>query len=265
MGFFGSLWRLIRTCFGLGQGATERATDALLVSSPDTIRAQFRKTREDWQRDAEELKNAVAELRLLRDRRLGERSRIKQISAQQDVTMQQAVDMFKKTQEGRWQTCYAAAAQEKEKQETAIKAIDEEVAHENDILAQYQDQYTALLTKICDLDKEEAETVAEIVTAKKMEELDNRLSGLRQDTSTKNLQAIREAREKAKVKSAMALEAVQPSPMAQLNAAVNQGASQQKYLEAFNQQVGMDKLFPQDKAVEVKKLPATSVDQLFKE
>ena len=51
MGLFSSFSRLVATMFGMAEGGTQRATDKLLTSSPDAIRNQFRKTREDWVRD----------------------------------------------------------------------------------------------------------------------------------------------------------------------------------------------------------------------
>lgn len=260
---FGSLWRLIRTLFGLAEGTTEIATDKLLTSSPEAIRAQFRKTREDWQRDARELDSAVTDLRVLRDRRLKERERIRMDIEVAEHTMSSSIELYKHQNDERLKTVYGVAAEEKERLSKQLTAINQDVAQENAALLKYQGQIDDLCHKIDALEKEEAETVAEIMTSKKLDEINGKLSGLAVDTTAKNLEAIRDARDKAKVRGQIALERAQPTPQNEMKQLVIKTVNVQKHLTAFDQAVAIEKLLPSTGTVRAAQ--AMAIDQLFKE
>lgn len=269
MGFFRSLWRLISTCFGLFEGGTQRATDTLLTSSPDAIRNQFRKTREDMVRDYEQMKAAIAELMTIRDGRAKELAALNEEVAKYDAAMTQAVETFKRTQNENARAVYAALAEKKEGADTEIDRLEAEVATQDQTIAAYKGKLQELQESIANLKREEAETVADIVSSKKLAELNAKLEGLSTDTQTKNLEAIREARSKAKSQAKLSRELAGPSELQKASKELLAAGAQAKHLAAFEAEVGLERIVTakplelpsaEKAGVEVKKL-----DKLFSE
>ena len=198
MGLFSSIGRFFGTLFGIAQGSTERATDAMVSGSPDAIRSQFRKTKEDWTREYQEMRDAVAELIRIREMRLVEIKKLNSQSDELEQKMNGAITLYKKTPDERYKQAYGQIAAENEKVELRIKELMQEVDTQNSNIDRYKSRLMEFDKQIKELGQEEAETVADIVSSKKVKELNDRLSGLSNDTDGKNLEAIRSARHKAK-------------------------------------------------------------------
>jgi phage shock protein A len=192
--FISSLFRFIGSLFGLCEGATERATDKMLASSADTIRAQFRKTREDWTREYSEMRNAVAQLQTLRDERFKELTEHQKQYAEISQKMDGAITLYRQSKDETCRTRYAALAEQRDQVSGEISAIQNSLTEQDVALEQYKEKLRTFQDRIEALKKEEAETVADIVSSRKINELNNKLAGLSTDTQTKNLEAIREAR-----------------------------------------------------------------------
>lgn len=265
---FRALFRFIKTLFGLAEGGTERATDALLTSSPDAIRAQFRKTHEDKVRDYEEMKKAVSELMGIRENRARELRKIGEKYAQLSGNMQLAIANFKSTQDERCKTIYTTLAEERDGLGKRIEELQAEVAEEDARITAYMEKLKAFEQEIRDLKREEAETVADIVSSQKIADLNKRLAGFASDTQAKNLEAVREARQKALMGRKVTAQLEAPSQGEALNQAILVNAQQNKYLAEFEEQTKMDVLFAAEEK-EVKKvvnpvLP-DKIDTLFTE
>ena len=99
MSFISSIFRLVASLFGQAEGSTERATDKLLTSSPEAIRNQFRKTREDWSKDYTEMKSAIAQLMQLRDTKVDEAKRLQTLIGEVETKMHGAITLYKQSQD----------------------------------------------------------------------------------------------------------------------------------------------------------------------
>lgn len=272
MGFFRSLLRFIGAIFGQAEGGTERATDMLLTSSPDAIRNQFRKTREDSIRDYNQMRDAVAELCKIRDSKVVEMNELTNSSKQADSMMLGAIESFKKTSDERYKEAYARFAADKEKFESRLDELETEVAQQDKMIESYKGRLMSLQKDIEDLKKEEAETVADIVSSRKINELNDKLQGLSQDAQSKNLEAIREARNKAKSVAKLSNE-LSGTDQKEFEKKILASGKASKHLAAFEEAVKFDKVFAieapivsiEAKESKVEKVTSsvTNVDKLF--
>lgn len=241
MGFLKSIARFFATLFGLAEGGTQRATDNLLTSSPDAIRNQFRKTREDSIRDYNEMKNSVADLISIRNERATQLQNMHKKEDELTAKMKGAIDLYKKSQDEALRVKYGQLAEEKTKLEADIDALDLQVKQQEQLIEQYKSKLQDLQKSIESLKNEEAETVADIVSTRKITELNNKLQGLSTDTQTKNLEAIREARAKAKSLADLS-GSLSGQQVLKLDQQLLTAGTTSKHLDEFDQAVNLNKL-----------------------
>lgn len=258
MGLFRSFLRFIRTIFGLAEGTTERATDALLTSSADAIRSQFRKTREDWLRDYNQIKDAITELTVIFDQHNAEMQKLSKQSNEIDAKMVGAINLFKKSGDESLRIKYGQLAEEKTQLEARIDDLEKQLDDEHKVIENYKEKLTDLQTSIENLKQEEAATVADIVSSRKINELNAKLQGLTTDTQGKNLEAIREARRKAKATAKLNSELAGDTPDKLEEQLLTAGASS-KHLDAFDAAVKLDKMLPP--VIDVEHLDITDEDK----
>ncbi|APJ02856.1 PspA/IM30 family protein [Silvanigrella aquatica] len=241
MSFFDSLGRFFSSVFGLAEGKTQRATDKMVTSSPDAIRSQFRKTKEDWSKDYQEMREAVAELIRIREMKSEEVKKISRESEELQQKMAGAIELYKKTPDERYKAAYTQLADKAEKNEQRVKELEAEIDEQHQGIERYKVRLLELQTQIDSLNKEEAETVADIVSSQKIKELNDRLSGLSVDSSSKNLEAIRNARQKSKAVAKLSTEltGVEKTDM---DKELKLAGSRSKHLSAFESAISDGKL-----------------------
>lgn len=233
MSFLSSLKRFMGSLFGQAEGRTERATDSLVSSSPDAIRAQFRKTREDWAREYSQMREAVADLIRIREMRLEEVKRLTGESDDLEQKMTGAIELYKKNPDERYRDAYAQLASKNTETEARIKELMTDIDEQQKGIERYKLRLTEFQRQIESLGREEAETVADIVSSQKVRELNDRLSGLSVDTQSKNLEAIRAARQKAKAVAKLSNE-LSGTEKTDLDAALKTAGAGAKYFDAFD-------------------------------
>ena len=236
MSFFGSLRRFLSSLFGLAEGKTERATDALVSSSADSIRAQFRKTREDWTRDYTQMREAVADLIRIREMKMDEVKRLNRDSDELEQKMEGAIALFKKTPDERYRQAFGQLANQNEVAEKRIAELLVEIDEQQKAIERYKSKLMDQQRQIEVLGKEEAETVADIVSSQKIRELNDRLSGISVDSQSKNLEAIRTARQKAKSVAKLSSE-LSGSETSDLDKQLKAAGAGTKFLSGFDNAV----------------------------
>lgn len=264
MGFFGSIVRFIRTLFGLAEGSTERATDALLSASPDAIHSQFRKTRDDLVRDYNEMKDAIAELCSIRDQRLDEiGSTTKEINSL-TVKMAGAIETYKKNNDVKLRDAYGRFATRQEQLTVHVSELNREVQEQSTMIEAYKARLTFLQESIENLKKEEAETVADIVSSRKIVQLNDKLKGLSTDTQSKNIEAIREARLKLKSSAKLSAELSGTDAFEMENKLITAGQSAVHFHE-FDDAVKIEQIFGAEpkQLPEAVKQPTVQVEDKF--
>jgi phage shock protein A len=265
MGFISSVARLVSTLFGQAEGSTERATDKLLVSSPEAIRNQFRKTREDWTKDYNDMKSSIAQLIQIRDDKLLEIKKLQGLTEELDLKMQGAINIYKQNQDEQLKEEYGKLAYTKEEAISKIEAITTEVGEQEKVIMTFKNRLTTLQADIEKLKKEEAETIADIVSSKKVNELNSKLQGLSHNYQTKNLDAIRDARKqlKSEAKLSSELSGFEKTEMDQKLIASGKVA---KHFDAFDKAVTLDRIFVEaekPKEISASKTNNISTSQIF--
>ncbi len=255
MGFFSSLSRFFRSMFGIAEGNIERTTDKIISGSPENIKAQFRKTKEDWTRDYSTMREAVAELIRIREMKMDEVKKLNKESDEVEVKMAGAIELFKKTPDERFRSAYGQLAAKNEGIELRIKELMVEIDEQQKTLERYKLRLLELQRQIEDLSKEEAETVADIVSGQKIRELNDRLSGLSMDSQSKNLEAIRSARQKAKAVAKLSTE-LSGADKSDFDMELKKAGAGSKHVDSFDAAVGIKKVTAVEETPEI--LPAPS-------
>ncbi len=246
MGFFRAIFRFIITLGGLLEGSTQRATDAMLTASPDAIRSQFRKTREDWINDYNQMKDAVAELCKIRDSKSEEVTKIQRIVTDLGKKMAGAIELFKKNGDEALRESYSRFAGEREKLVIREDELLEQITEQEVLIETYKARLMTLQENIEKLKEEEAATVADIVSSRKINELNDKLKGLSTDTQAKNIDAIREARQKAKAKAKLSTELsteLSGADQFVLDSKLMQAGQASVHLSEFDEAVRVERIF----------------------
>ncbi|BBH52038.1 PspA/IM30 family protein [Fluviispira sanaruensis] len=240
MGFLDSLGRFFSSAFGLAEGKTQRMADKMVTSNADAIRSQFRKTKEDWSKDYQEMREAVAELIRIREMKAEEVKKISRESEELQQKMAGAIELYKKNPDERYKAAYTQLADKSEKNEQRVKELEAEIIEQQQAIERYKVRLLELQTQIDSLNKEEAETVADIISSQKIKELNDRLSGLSVDSSSKNLEAIRNARQKSKAVAKLSTE-LTGAEKTDLDKELSLAGSRSKHLSAFDDAVSSKK------------------------
>jgi phage shock protein A len=241
MSFFDSLGRFFSSVFGLAEGKTQRMTDKIVTSSADAIRSQFRKTKEDWSKDYQEMREAVAELIRIREMKSEEVKKITKESEELQQKMAGAIELYKKTPDERYKAAYAQLADKSDKNELRVKELEAEIDEQHQAIERFKVRLLELQSQIDSLNKEEAETVADIISSQKIKELNDRLSGLSVDSSSKNLEAIRNTRQKSKAVAKLSTE-LNGLEKTDLDKELQLAGSRSKHLSAFDNAVNDSKV-----------------------
>jgi len=233
MSFINSLGRFFASVFGLAQGKTERMADKMVASSADAIRSQFRKTKEDWTKDYQEMREAIAELIRIREMKSDEVKKIIRENEELQQKMNGAIELYKKNPDERYKSAYTQLADKAEKNEQRIKELETEIDEQQQSIERFKARLLELQAQIDMLNKEEAETVADIISSQKIKELNDRLTGVSTDSSSKNLEAIRNARQKSKAVAKLSTE-LNGVEKIDLDKELQSAGSRSKHLSAFD-------------------------------
>jgi len=237
MGFLDSLNRFVKSFFGLAQGKTERLTDQMISANADTIRSQFRKTKEDWKKDYQEMSSAIAEMTNIHQMKIDEIQKLSKECEEIQQKMHGAIELYKKNPDERYKTAYGQLAQKCEQNEQRIQTLENEVDEQKKAIERYKGRLKDLQSQIDSLNKEEAETVADIVSSQKIKELNDRLTGVSTDSASKNLEVIRAARQKSKAMAKLSSE-MSNTDQLDFEEQLKSAGSKSKYLADFESAVG---------------------------
>lgn len=265
MGFFRSIFRLIRSMFGLAEGGTDRATNSLLTSSPDAIRNQFQKTRNDWTKNYNSLKEAIAELQVLLNASLADLASHQDAIERLDNLMLGAIEQYKRTQDESLKIDYANFASQKESKIQLAEECKAKIDRDQKLIDTYTSNLEELRINIEKLKEEEARTVADITASKRIQAINEKLQGLSTDSSSRNLDVIRE--EAKKVKAMTQIDSkVSGADALKSEKKLLDAAKSSKYLSEFNKATAIDALFVEEKPKELVsgKQADHHLDQLFK-
>ena len=202
MGLFNSLTRFFSNLFGAASGAIDEATDSMASNSPGAIKAQFKRTKEEWLKQYNEMRDAVSQLMVVREQKKNEMEALQNEEDDLVLKMEGALSEAEKDPENAsHQQAYERFFQRKQEIDARQEQLEIEIQQSENQLKDFKTRLTSLQAEIKKLEQEEAETIADIISSQKIIELNDRISNLSTDNIGQSLSAIRNKRSKLKSKA----------------------------------------------------------------
>ncbi|MCG8570027.1 MAG: PspA/IM30 family protein [Spirochaetes bacterium] len=197
MGFFGAIGRFFSRLFGLGEGALNNASDKMLSAGEGTIRAQYRKVRDQMIKNHSVVRNAVANLMAITEEKKQENEDLQKKIQELETKKIGAVRKFKETQDVKYQEAFKEFHSQLEKAKEQVAANTQFIENNKENIEKYKRQLVTLQNKIEDLKNQEDQAVADITTSRQVTKLNDMLSGVSNDLDMQGIDAIEQARKKA--------------------------------------------------------------------
>ena len=204
MGLFNSLSRFFSNLFGAASGAIDEATDNMASNSPGAIKAQFKRTKEEWLKQYNEMRDAVSQLMVVREQKKNEMETLQSEEDDLIIKMEGALNEAEKDPENKeHQEAYERFFKRKQQIDARQEQLETEIQQSETQLNEFKNRLTNLQVEIKKLEQEEAETIADIISSQKIIELNDRITNLSTDNIGQSLEAIRSKRAKLKSKASL--------------------------------------------------------------
>jgi phage shock protein A len=197
MGFFSSIGRFFARLFGLGEGALNNASDKMLTANEATIRAQFRKVRDQLVQNHSTVRNAVANLMAINEEKKSEIEQLTKTIKELETKKLGAVKKFKETNDMKYQDVFKEYSIQLQRSSEKLEQNNAFVTTNTDNIEKYKRQLVVLQSKIEELKTQENQAVADITSSRQVTKLNDLLSGLSTDLNMQGIEAIEEARKKS--------------------------------------------------------------------
>lgn len=214
MGFFSAIARFFQRLFGLGEGALNNASDKMLTANEATIRAQFRKVREDLLKNHNTVRNAVANLMAINEEKKNEIEELTKKIKELETKKLGAVRRFKETNDMKYQDLFKEFSTQLLKAQEKIEINKVFVQQNTENIEKYKKQLILLQNKLEDLKSQEDQAVADITSSRQITKLNELLAGLSTDINMQGIEAIEEARKKALANAKLSTELSQTTKTA---------------------------------------------------
>jgi len=205
MGIFASISRFIFTLGGLLASKVDDGSDAI-VSTPAGVKAAYRQTRDKWTKQYHDVRDAVSQLMMVMEQKLAEIKSLEEEERNLEVKKRGAVEKFRETKDEKYQKAFQDYHTRDAEVERRLAELQTETQTLRTQIDRYKGQLTEMQAQIVNLDKKEAEAIADIVSAKQITALNDRMSNLSTTLEDENLQAIEKIRQKAKAKAKLSEE-----------------------------------------------------------
>ncbi|HPO49663.1 MAG TPA: PspA/IM30 family protein [Spirochaetota bacterium] len=197
MGFFGAIGRFFARLFGIGEGALNNASDKMLTANEATIRAQFRKVRDQLIQNHSAVRNAVANLMAINEEKKQEISELTKKIQELETKKLGAVRRFKETNDVKYQDLFKEFSVQLQNAQEKLAQNNEFVGANTENIEKYKSQLIVLQNKIDELKSQENEAVADITSSRQVTKLNELLAGLSTDVNMQGIESINEARKKS--------------------------------------------------------------------
>jgi len=197
MGFFGAIGRFFSRLFGIGEGALNNASDKMLTANEATIRAQFRKVRDQLIQNHSTVRNAVANLMAINEEKKQEVTDLTKKIQELETKKLGAVRKFKETNDVKYQELFKEFSIQLQKAQEKLTQNNEFIAINTENIEKYKSQLLILQNKIDELKSQENQAVADITSSRQVTKLNELLAGLSTDVNMQGIEAIDEARKKS--------------------------------------------------------------------
>lgn len=197
---FASIARLFRALFGAAEGKTDRLT-AKLLESPDAIRGIYNDHRRTKQKEYNELRESVAGLIRIRDERKQRIDTNKESVYALQNKAQMCVKRFQETQDEQYKDAYCNFAAQAEELVQKIQQDEDQFQIEQDNIKVFTQQLKDMQQEIENLNQQEREAIVTIQSAKRIRQVNDKLTRIGGVKDTRLLSAVNEAVEQAKAQA----------------------------------------------------------------
>lgn len=220
---FSAMWRYMRAFGYLITGQIDSARKTL-SSNPYVVQATYDRVIEDKKARIHQYKDAVAKMIAQEEKKLAtikslteEANKLEQLKQGAAAKAKSVVDKLKGEGKGMdeikhnedYMKCLAAfndfSSTLQEKQDR-IAELEADVKEITGTLANHKVQLQQLLREVEKLKDEASAAVADMITAKEEEAINNMVAGISEDRSSKELEEMRELRQQAKSKAKVSRE-----------------------------------------------------------
>ena len=181
----------------MGEGALSNAADKMLTANEASIRAQYRKVRDDLKKNLATVRSAVANLMAINEEKNTETSSLEKKLKELEQMKLGAVRKFKETNDVKYQEAFAEYQKQAATTQEKINNNNQIVEVNSANIDKFKRQLTTLQQKINDLQSQEDQAVADITTSKEITKINDLMSGVSTDVNMEGLNAIEDARKKA--------------------------------------------------------------------
>ncbi len=205
MGILGSMWRFVSTLGGLAGSSIDEKTDAMLTT-PAGIKGTFRQSREEWTKQYKEVRDAVSQLVVVIEQKTSEIDTLTEEREDVSTKMNGAIERYKDTNEEKYKEAFADAHAREGEIDARLESLQTEKKNVEQQVEGYKARLVEMQDRIKNLDKEEAEALADIISSQQVVQLNDRLSNLSTTLQDKNLQAIERKRAQLKAQARLSSE-----------------------------------------------------------
>lgn len=206
MGIFKALGRLVKRTSDMGEGAIDNAADKMLTANESSIRAQYRKVREDLIKNHTTIRSSVANLMAINEEKKSETADLEKKLKDLETKKLGAVRKFKETNDAKYQEAFTEYANQATMTTEKIASNNELIKSNDENIEKFKRQLTSIQQKINDIKSQEDQAVADITSAKQITKINDMMAGVTADTNMQGLQVIEEARKKALAKAKLSAE-----------------------------------------------------------
>ena len=229
MGVFKSIFRYITTLGGLLDSGINSKTDNL-VTTPTGIKATYSKTRDKWTKQYTEVREAVAQLMAVLGQKTKQMEELNREADEVKLKMSGAVKQFKDSSDTKYKQAFTDLFTREKELAEEQNEMDNEITELKAKVDAYKEKLIEMKSRIDNLDKEEAEAIADVVSSQQIINLNDRLNNVSTKLDDQNLRAIQQRRDllksKAKLSADLSPEVLEPNLDKELlEAGINSEAS----------------------------------------
>lgn len=238
MGFFSGLKRFFISFLNKTSHDIDKQTEKLITSSPEAIRAHFRRNRETVLSNYKQLRTVIVELQEIQKTKQKDLERCKSTIDEIEKKMQLAIDGFKQYKDERFKEGYAKLGVQLDSYKEKYATITQQLASQESIITTYIKNLDEMKEDIDKSMREEAETIADILTNQRIQKLSGSLMLENASVEEQNMQLIRNVRNKSKIAAELSLEGIKASTALNQETKLIEIAKSKKHLEDFATRTG---------------------------
>ena len=164
----------------------------------EDIKNQFKMLRKNWMSDLKDMERAIEELIAIRNEKSNILFNFKNKSKELQSKMENSIQLYKKSRDESLKDNYSKFALENDNVQDSIKEIEIDLKEQNTIIDNYLEKRDQLKENIENLKYQEKETLLNVNSLKRIQEIESKLNSYDSGEYLKNLDKVMEYNSKIK-------------------------------------------------------------------